>query len=525
MADLGISLVIRGAVDATFGNAIGATQKGVDQVGKSLDRMDAKGKAWGGPGGAAGHAAGETGRLGRALAELKARASQAGDALARMGTVGHGAAGGIGAVASRLSTMGTLVQGVTLGAAVKGAMDFEAALTDVGIVAEMTNAELAALRERLIAVGRAQNQSKDEVLRAFRALTSMGLDKDQASAALEPIARTATAANADIEELSRASYVLIRTLNIKPEGLAGALDRLALAGNKGRFELKDMAKFFPQLAPSFRALGMEGTAAINSLGAALQIVSEGASDSSQAATNLLNLFQKMASPESRKNFEKFGIDLTRLQSEALKKGENPINALLDRMAVLFKSAKGDVARENVILGELFQDAQVQAALRPLLQQTERLKALEKELAGSTGGTVENAFARRMGDTAAAVRQARNEIENLGTAVGSALLPPLGAVASAMAPVIGVIANVSSATPHATAAVVGFGVAWKVLGTAVAMSPIGRAIGVIAVAAGLVYDNLDKVKAGIGAVVDAAQPMIDWVGRLFSDGRKSRGVKT
>ncbi|EPY01351.1 phage tail tape measure protein [Magnetospirillum fulvum] len=424
-------------------------------------------------------------------------------------TIGS-AVGGIGQInraAGELS--GTLVQvGQAwaslhgIGSALNQASDFEHELKQAGITADMTNEQIAGLKDQLrgLAVPERTNQSMQELLKGFSALVSAGMDKDKTSAMVEALGRTATAAQANVDDLAKTAFVLNDTLGVAPEGMGKALDQLAFAGKQGAFELKDMARYFPTLGAAAKGLGLQGTEAVTTLGAALQIAKKGAADPSEAANNMKNFMAKIMAPETLKKFKEHGVDLVKVRNEAIAKGGNPFEALLEQVNKKTKGGQVD------LLGQFFGDMQVQDFLKPMLANLEEYKRLKGDIAGASG-TVDTDFARMMETNKELLKGFNSQLGKLGEAVGSALLPPFNMALKAITPVVTVLGDMANSSPTATAAIVSVGaaftllppaitlttVAWRVLSASVMANPIGLAIGAIAVGAGLIIDNWGTVK--------------------------------
>lgn len=105
--------------------------------------------------------------------------------------------------------------------------------------------------------------------------------------------------------------------------------------------------------------------------------------------NLGNVLQKITSPATVKAFEKMGVDLPAALKRMYAEGKTPIEAIAE---LTNKTLKGDLSR----IGFLFEDAQVQAGLRPLIQNMEEYRRIRAE-AGNAGGTTDRDFAERMRD--------------------------------------------------------------------------------------------------------------------------------
>ncbi len=242
------------------------------------------------------------------------------------------------------------------------------------------------------------------------ALVSSGLSFDEALKFLPSVARTAHASDAAFDDIANSSLAVSRHLKISTRELQHAQDIMAAGGKAGQFELKDLAKELPTLAPAAKAVGIEGTKGLARLVAMLQAVREGAGSSSEAATNLQNIFQKMESEETANKFDKFGVNLRKGMDAARKSGAD----LFDTFIRLTQEAlKGDMSK----LPQLFADAQVQQGMRPLLEAYARLEGEAKKFHAAQG-TVATDLARVNKDSQASLDRLSESFDRTTTAAGS-----------------------------------------------------------------------------------------------------------
>lgn len=380
-------------------------------------------------------------------------------------------------------------------APVRSATEFETKLEDIGQKINATVDELPAIGEGVRAVARETTQSAMAIAEGMDVLTGMGANRDDALNLLGPIGRAATAYNASITDLAQAGYAALDNLKVPAEKFGTALDAMATAGKAGAFELKDMARYFPELGAGYAALGQTGVPAVADLAAALQVVRKGTGDSASAATNLTNILQKMRAPQTVKAFKKMGVNLEKELAAAAAKGMTPIEAIAE---ITNKALKGDLSR----LGYLFSDAQVQQGLRPILQNLEEYRRIRAE-AMAAQGTVEEDYQRRLQTGALATRRWRIAMEDLGLAVGIALLPALTDLANSIVPIVNKMAEWADANPALTRAIVG---------TAAAL--VGLRVAAIAAKFSLLWMKGGVLSAailgmrGLGAAVNAvAMPLM------------------
>lgn len=325
-----------------------------------------------------------------------------------------------------------------LSAPISLAADFETALLDIGQKADLSDASIKSLGDRIRALAPTINQTSAEVAKGIDTLVGMGLDPKQAETLLGPIGKTATAYNASINDLAKAGFSTLDNLKVKAEDFGKALDVMAQSGKEGAFEIKDMAAEFPSLTASAQALKMEGVTAVGRLTAALQIARKGASTGAEAATNTANLMQKIISPETTKKFTKLGVDIRK----ELKKTQASGGDVFEMIAAQTQKAlKGDLSK----LGDLFEDAQVQKFLRPLMQNLDEYKRIRDKALGAKG-VVDADFARRMVTNAAQTAAFSIRLKELGLTIGNILLPSMNDLMSSISPVLKSIEQFADANP-------------------------------------------------------------------------------
>jgi TP901 family phage tail tape measure protein len=389
--------------------------------------------------------------ISKLIVELVDRASSPARAVAR-GVAAIGAAqkrNTAALAATQTQLLGAAAAVYTLakaiGAPLTAATDFETQLEDIGQKIEIPVEALPRLGAELRAVARDVTQTAAKMAEGMDVLAGMGASRADAMGMLPAIGRAATAYRAEVKDLAQAGYAALDNLKVPADQFARALDAMSQAGKAGAFELRDMAQYFPSLGAGYQALKQTGVPAVADLAAALQIVRKGAGDSAEAATNLSNILQKINAPATRTKFKKMGVDLEKEMAKLTKAGMTPIEAI----AVLTKKTlKGNLGR----LGDLFEDAQVQKGLRPLMQNIKEYRKIRKE-ALEAQGVVEEDYKRRLQTGAAATMRFRIALESIKVAVGTALLPGLTKLANIIEPITRRMSEFAEKNPALTSAVV------------------------------------------------------------------------
>jgi TP901 family phage tail tape measure protein len=268
--------------------------------------------------------------------------------------------------------------------------DLDRQMTRIGITGDASKEEVAAGLVVMRDLAQEVAAPVDQIKAGMDALTSSGLSFKEALAVLPSVARTAQASGAAFDDIANSSLAAMRHLKIQAKDLQLAQDMMAFGGQMGQFELKDMARYLPSLAPAAKAVGFEGTKGLARMVAMLQVVREGAGTSEEAATNFANILQKMESEETVNKFEKMGVDLRKEMDRARKSGDDLFETFVKASQV---ALKGDMSK----LPQLFADAQMQKGMRALLDGYGKIPDMVSKLGGAAG-TVQGNLKRIAEDT-------------------------------------------------------------------------------------------------------------------------------
>lgn len=386
---------------------------------------------------------------------------------------------------------GFAVLAVAIGEPIKAAVELETVLEDIGQKLEFGQERFADFGAKVRKVSQETTQGIMEIAKGYDTLAGLGASESQADAIIRINGRAATAYRAELDDLNNAGYAAMDNLKIKPEEYSRIVDIMAQAGKDGAFELRDMAQYFPQLTAGYAGLGQSGVRAVADLSAALQITRKGAGDASSAANNLSNIIQKISSPLTMRNFAKMGVNLEREMSKAAEAGLAPLEAIIE---ITNRTLGGDLSK----LGYLFNDAQVQQGLRPLMQNFELFKEMRDKALAASGIVLADYF-RRLETAAGKMDRIRVQIQLFKVAIGASLLPALSDLVGALTPVVERLAKFAENNPRLTKTVVM--VTGGLIGLKVAL--IGVQFAALLARGGVLALAMPFVKVGAAARAAAA----------------------
>lgn len=370
--------------------------------------------------------------------------------------------------AARGRLMGAFGMALTLGAPVMAAGNFEEQLIRFGNLADLDREKLRALGLELDTLSRRDRtgMTGSELLTGLETYVGKGLSVSDGTAALEATGRAAKATGAQFDEMASAGFAAMDNLKVTPQELRKAFDIMAASGKEGSFELKDMARNFPELTATAQALGIKGVDGVASLAAALQVAMKSAGSADQAANNMSNFLGKLTTPDAVKKFADQGVDIQKELNKAVADGVDPLEHML---GVIQKMTGGDQFK----MGELFSDKQVLDFLRAAIPNLEEYRRIKDKAAGADG-IIDKDYQRSMEGFNESLRQLRQSFTGLVGASG-ALLPVFTEIIQSMTGVIDGIRDWTVANPELTAflvkgaaAALAFGISARVLGYAFAV---------------------------------------------------------
>ncbi|MET3892781.1 TP901 family phage tail tape measure protein [Bosea sp. OAE506] len=303
---------------------------------------------------------------------------------------------------------GRVLQG--LNQASKRFAEVDRAMARTGITGDANVRQTREGTEELRNLARDTATLFDPAQKGLDAITSSGRDFTDAMKMMPSVLKTAQASGAGVDDIANTSTALIDHMKISIEGLAEAQDTLAMGGKLGKFELKDQARYLPSLLPAYKAVGRTGQEGLRSLIAMLQVIRSGTGTAEEAAASAQNIFSKMESDETVKNFKEMGVDLPKAMTKARKEGKDLVAVFLE---LSNKALKGDLSK----VPQLFKDMEVQRGMRPLLENLQKILDYTGQLKNAKG-TIDKDFIRISADAQATFDRFAESSDRAKTALGA-----------------------------------------------------------------------------------------------------------
>lgn len=275
----------------------------------------------------------------------------------------------IGEGIQNIKRAGAVVAGM-VGATVVPALasaNFESIVRDIAIKGGIARtAKEQALSEGILKDSQDTGMNQSELAQAVNALVAGGMAVEEAASLAKTMARFSISQNAQSEDVAKMILALRQAGIADPALMEKTLGKVAVAGDLGSFEAKDMAKHFAALMPQMTGFGLSGDRGTIELANMLQTQMKAAGSTDEAANNLANLLSKITSEDSKAKFDKKGIDLTESMQAAIAGGLDPITAFLKLVQESTRQTDPAKAAQMDELQKQIADAQDPAATQKML---------------------------------------------------------------------------------------------------------------------------------------------------------------
>jgi hypothetical protein len=187
-----------------------------------------------------------------------------------------------------------------------------------------------ALRRQFVQTGIASGFSGEDIASGIEVYTAKTGDLQGALANQRVFATAAQAHGAKPSEIFEAAADLSSKLDIRSvKDMSEAFAILGQQGKKGSFELKAMAKEFPEILSNAANIGVRGVSGLRDVGAMAQIARQASGSDAEASTALNTFFRKFA--DEAKNLQKGKY--TNGKGVQVFEGNDPRNKMLDFTAI------------------------------------------------------------------------------------------------------------------------------------------------------------------------------------------------
>jgi hypothetical protein len=153
---------------------------------------------------------------------------------------------------------------------------FDRKMTDIGVTADATKDQISGAARAVREISQASAMPLDQTVEGLDSLVAAGRALPDAMVFLPAVVRTARAASAEVADIAKSADAMGESFKIAAGDMEKAFDLADYLGKKGKFELKDQARYLPSIAPLAATRGLLGLDGLARVGAASQVIRKNA---------------------------------------------------------------------------------------------------------------------------------------------------------------------------------------------------------------------------------------------------------
>jgi Phage-related minor tail protein len=153
----------------------------------------------------------------------------------------------------------------------------------------MTRGQILGMNQALQATAVATGIQQTDLLAGIEKFQEVTGEAGKFTSALGDMANVSTATNAKMADIAATAAAASQNLGVTSGELLKMFDILAVQGDRGAVELKDMATMMPQLAAAASRFATQGVKGVAEWGAVMQVVRRGTGSSAEALTQTVDL--------------------------------------------------------------------------------------------------------------------------------------------------------------------------------------------------------------------------------------------
>lgn len=405
---------------------------------------------------------------------------------------------------------------------------YQAIVRDIAIKGNIAGRpEEAVMSEQIRVAAHETGMARNDLANAVNTLVAGGMNVAEAVSLAGTTAKFTIGQNSDATDTAKLVLALRQAGIADPKAIERSLGTVSAAGDKGSFEAKDMAKFFPSLMPQMTAFGLSGERATLELATMLQTQMRAAGSADEAANNLANLLAKLTSSDTVEKFKDQGIDIQGSLAKAVASGLDPVTAFIriiqktmeknpekaKKLAELqerISKAQDPAAAQNMLdkyldmagLSTFIVDRQAKQAALAALQNEKLHQANLKEIQSTDGvAKIEKDLADRRATSSQIWKEAGDALDESMARIGDAIRPLSDLAGKGVKAGADLISQVSKDLPGLAMGIVVIGGAIAATKAALGIWAIGKGV------AGIAAGRMGMAAAGqIGATAGSAGMM-------------------
>jgi len=296
------------------------------------------------------------------------------------------------------------------GASLKLAADFDESMTKIQTLVGISSDKVEQFKEKVLSLSGQTAKAPAELADALFTVTSAGLRGAEALQVLEMSAKGSAIGMGETKEVARAVTAVMQAYGPEVMSAAQAMDILTATVREGNLEAAELAPVLGRVVGVAAQLGVS----FEEVGASVATFTRLGVDSSEAVTGLRGFLNALIKPsgEARDTLSQLGMTFADLRNEVDQKG------LAQTMIKLINTFDGNVEA----LGSVIPNVRALGAVMGTAGvQGKAYLEIQNNIANSTG-ILDKAFEETSKSGAFQLREAFNSLRQVGTEIGSIVLP-------------------------------------------------------------------------------------------------------
>jgi hypothetical protein len=225
--------------------------------------------------------------------------------------------------------------------AIDANLEFEKKILEMKQLAEMTQAQAAAMRKTAIDKATDLLATPQDIAEGMRTLANAGMKYEAIAGTIEEAARAALAFRSTITDIANMDFDIQQKFHVDPSRMGAMHDMLYYHSKQGRFEAKSLSTYAPEYLNEMARVGMGGEKALNFAGALTQVMQKikPATQPGEVSTLIKHGLGHITDKMYVKHIKSAtGIDVEKFMPKGKFYGEGGVQGMLDLAKAL--KAKG-----------------------------------------------------------------------------------------------------------------------------------------------------------------------------------------
>ncbi|WP_459749805.1 phage tail tape measure protein, partial [Pseudomonas sp. 3A(2025)] len=385
---------------------------------------------------------------------------------------------------------------------VKASADYQALIRGIAIQAGVANEpEESELGRQVITISRDTGMARNDVAGVLNQLVAAGMDLKQALQYTPVASKFVVGQGAAADDTAKIVSALRDQAGItEPQDMQKALESIAYQTQAGHFETGDMAKWLAELLPLLSQQGTTGLAAVNQIGAMLQVQTRSTGNADAAGAELKTWVSGIGATDTVSAYKAVGIDYRTELATQQQQGFSPLESsvalarqyieksspetarqMAEGSARISQQADPEKARQMLrtleqalLTGNAFADVQVKVALAGAAQ-NEQLYQQYKNGGANASGLLDQNLGERRETSSQKWKEAGDATDDAMRSIGDSLRPVTDVVADTVRQVAISVGALAEQSPRVVQGLAGVAVAALAVFKGIAAYRLGQGL--------------------------------------------------